>query len=77
MEDFINQYLAEMRDKEEKERNNIIGLIMRKCNINKLEIDEEELNSSVLNEVKQIYDAKNHRIILMLKGELNDMFKLC
>ena len=66
-----------MRDKEEKERNNIIGLIMRKCNINKLEIDEEELNSSVLNEVKQIYDAKNHRIILMLKGELNDMFKLC
>ena len=68
MEDFINQTLAEMRYKEEKERANIIGLIMRKCGIKRLEIDEEELRYSVANEIQQIHDQKNHCIILVLKG---------
>ena len=69
MEEFINQTLEEMQEKENKKVNNIIGLIMRKCGVSNLIINEEELCFSVQNEVYEIYDPINHCIKLRLKED--------
>lgn len=69
MEEFINQTLKEMQEREDKKMSNIIGLIMRKCGVSHLIVDEEELVLNPENEILQIHDPIKHCIKLKLKGE--------
>ena len=61
-----------MQEREDKKLNSIIGLIMRKCGVSKLIIDDKEIVDAMINprnEVLQLYDIENKCLRLILKEE--------